>query len=188
MEIFMNRQLRLLCLAFTPLILAACGSDSSSSSTTTAPPAVAPATVNVALPANGASVSATYGSGSTDNFVNDGDSANTTNFWAANVTGDKATIDFGRLRNVSEITVYTNDTSYSSGTPTKDIEISADNATWKKTALPLGGDITCPTYSAGSGKIRCVFATTQSIRYFHVVITSATPSTQHIIEMEAVGN
>ena len=39
-------------------------------------------------------MSATYG-GATANFVNDGDTATTTNFWAGNVSGDTVTVDFG---------------------------------------------------------------------------------------------
>lgn len=175
-------------LAALSLLLSACGGGSGGGGTSAAPPAPAAATgpVNVALPANGATVSATYG-GTTANFVNDGDSATTTNFWTGNVADDAVTIDFGRLRQVTEVTVYTNDLSFSSSSPKKYIEVSADNITWKTTAQVTGGDVGCSTYSSGSGKIRCVLSPMQSIRYFRVRVTAVAPSTQNIVEMEAVG-
>ncbi|MGH8493141.1 MAG: discoidin domain-containing protein [Moraxellaceae bacterium] len=143
--------------------------------------------MNVALPANGATLAATYGLGSIASFVNDGDSTTTTNFWAANIVGDTVTIDFGRLRNVTSVTVYTNDTSFNSVSPAKYIEISSDSTVWKKTAQLTGGDVGCSSYSAGSGKISCTFSATQSVRYLRARVTSATPGGQHIVELEAQG-
>lgn len=184
----MKNQLRMAGLVSLVLLLAACGGGSSDSpaaaESTPAPAAATP--VNVSLTANGASVSATYG-GTMANFVNDADTSTTTNFWAGNVAEDKVTVDFGSTRTVTEVSVYTNDTSFDSGSPKKYIEISADNVTWKKTAQIVGGDVACSTFSAGSGKIRCVFSTAQSIRYFRVRVTSVAPATQQIVEMVALG-
>lgn len=170
------------------LLLAACGGGGSPAVPSAAAPAEPATPVNVALTANGASVSATYGNGSTSNFVNDGDSTTTTNFWAGNVADDAVTVDFGQLRQVTEVTVYTNDTSFSSASPAKYIEVSADNSSWQKTAQVTGGNIGCSTFSSGSGKIRCVFTTQQSLRYFRVRVTAAGPSAQHVVEMEALGS
>lgn len=183
----MKYQARCSGVAIITLALAACGGGGSSTSTSSASAPSASSPINVALEANGASVSASYG-GPTANFVNDGDSATTTNFWAGNVTDDYVAIDFGRLRNVSEITVFTNDTSFSSSDPAKYIEVSADGSAWKTTAQAFGGDISCTTYVAGSGKIRCVFPSAQSIRYFRVRVTAVSPAAEQIVEMEAMGH
>ncbi len=186
----MKNQLRVTGLFSLVLLLAACGGGGGSDAPAPAAAAPAPAAstpVNVSLASSGASVSASYG-GATANFVNDGDSATTTNFWAGNVSGDTVTVDFGATRTVTEVSVYTNDTSFDSGSPKKYIEISADNLSWKKTAQIIGGDVGCSTYSSGSGRIRCVFSAPQSIRYFRVRVTAATPSTQQIVEMVALGN
>jgi hypothetical protein len=183
----MKYKLRLMGLA-SLLLLTACGEDSSGSSVTV--PAIPPAAatpVNVSLAANGSSVAATYG-GAMASFVNDGDNTTTTNFWSGNIADDAVTIDFGLSRTVTEISVYTSDTSFNSGSPTKYIEISADNSTWKKTAQIVGGDVSCSTFSSGSGKIRCVFSTPQSIRYYRVRVVGAAPASQQIVEMEALGS
>lgn len=183
----MKKMVYLAALGAASILLTACGGggDSGGSGSATTPATATP--VNVALPVNGATVAATYGLGSTSAFVADGDNTTTTNFWAGNIIGDTVTIDFGRLRSVSSVTVYTSDTSFNSGSPAKYIEISADNTTWLKTAQVTGSDVGCSSYSAGSGKISCTFPTAQSIRYFRVRVTSATPGTQHIVEMEAQG-
>lgn len=186
----MKNQLRVTGLFSLVLLLAACGGGGGSDAPAPAAAAPAPAAVtpvNASLAANGGSVSASYG-GATANFVNDGDTATTTNFWAGNVSGDTVTVDFGATRTVTEVSVYTNDTSFDSGSPKKYIEISADNLSWKKTAQIIGGDVGCSTYSSGSGRIRCVFSAPQSIRYFRVRVTAATPSSQEIVEMVALGN
>lgn len=184
----MKNQIHIAGLVSLSLLLSACGGGSSDTPAATAsPPPTAATPLKVSMAANGASVSATYG-GYTTNFVNDGDTITTTNFWAGNVTGDTVTVDFGSMRTVTEISVYTNDTSFNSGSPEKYIEISDDNAQWKKTAQVVGGDVDCSTFSAGSGKIRCVFSSPQSIRYFRVRVTSATPATQEIVEMVALGS
>lgn len=177
---------RLPALVALSLLLAACGGGGDEASSSSAGASAPPAAVNVALPANGASASATYG-GVTANFVNDGDSTTTTNFWTGNVADDAVTVDFGRLRQVTEISVYTNDTSFSSLNPAKYIELSADNSTWQTTAQITGGDIGCPTFSAGSGRIRCVFASPRSVRYFRVRVSAVGPASQHVVEMEAQG-
>ena len=153
--------------------------------------------MNVSLAENGGSVVATYG-GAMANFVNDGDNTTTTNFWSGNIADDAVTIDFGlsrtitnnheQSRTITEISVYTNDTSFNSVSPTKYIEISADNSTWKKTAQIVGSDVSCSTFSSGSGKIRCVFSTPQSIRYYRVRVVGAAPASQQIVEMEALGS
>lgn len=161
------------------VLLAACGGDSQDYSVSTQ--------INVALPVNGATVTATYDPLVTAAFVNDGDSTTAANFWAGNVTGDTVTIDFGQLRSVKSVTVYTNDTSFNSTSPAKYIEVSANNTSWQKTAQPTSGDIACSSFLADAVKIRCTFSAAQSIRYFRVRIDSATPADQRIIEMEALG-
>lgn len=168
--------------------LTACGGAEPSSGDPAGGTPAAATPVNVALPGNGATVAASYGLGTLSAFVNDGDNSTTTNFWAGNITGDTLTIDFGRLRNITSVTVYTNDTSFNSGAPAKYIEISADNVTWKKTAQITGADVSCFIYTSGSGKISCTFAVAQSVRYFRVRITSASPAGQQIVEMEAQGS
>lgn len=173
-------------LAVAAVALAACGGGGSSSTDTTSAPPPA-AAINVALSANGAAVSATFG-GATANFVNDGDSTTTANFWAGNVADDAVTIDFGQLRSVSEVTVYTSNTSFNSSSPAKYIEISADGTAWKKTAQLTGADVGCIAFSSGSGKIRCVFSAAQAVRYFRVRVTAVSPGAQQIVEMEAQGS
>lgn len=173
------------------LLLVACGGGGSPASPSAAAPAEPATPVNVALTANGASVSATYGNGSTANFVNDADSTTTTNFWTGNVADDAVTVDFGQLRLVSEVTVYTNDVTYSSSSPKKYIEVSVDGSTWKTTMQPTSvdstGNVGCFTYEGGSGKLRCVFTAAKSLRYFRVRVTAVAPTTQNIVEMEALG-
>jgi hypothetical protein len=139
---------------------------------------------NVALPINGASVSATYG-GATASFVNDGDTT-PSQYWAGNSALDTVTINFGRLRRVSSLTIYTNDTSFNSGSPKKYIEISADGLAWKKTAQITGGDVACLNFSTNAGKISCEFATPENIQFLRARIMSDF-SNQKIIEMEAMG-
>lgn len=182
----MNKKITLIMM--TTMLLQACGGGGDAPPAAAAAPA-STAAVNVALPSNGASVSATYGAGSIDGFVNDGDSTTTTNYWAGNISGDSVTIDFGRIRSVESVTVYTNDLSFSSASPKKVIEVSLDGNTWLKTAQITGGDIACPTFttSSSTGRIYCAFASAQSLRYFRVRVPSATPADQHIIEMEAMG-
>ncbi len=185
----MKYQERMLATVLGTLLLAACGGggggESSSAAGTPSTPVPA-VPVNVALPANGATVSATYG-GSTKDFVNDGDTTTTTNFWAGNIGGDTVTVDFGKLRNVTDVTVYTNDTSFSSSNPSKYIEVSADNASWKKTAQVVGGDVACASYVTGTGKISCTFSTAQSIRYLRVRVTAVSPGNEHVVEIQATG-
>lgn len=182
--------LRLPFAATLSALLVACGGGGSPAAPSGAAP-VEPATpVNVALTASGASVSATYG-GTTANFVQDGDSTTTTNFWTGNVADDAVTVDFGQLRLVSEVTVYTNDVTYSSSSPKKYIEVSVDGSTWKTTMQPTSvdstGNVGCVTYETGSGKLRCVFTAAKSLRYFRVRVTAVAPSAQNVVEMEALG-
>ncbi|MDQ8037492.1 MAG: hypothetical protein REI12_08725, partial [Pedobacter sp.] len=111
----MNKLKFMAALSVAAMSLTACGGGGDSgggSSGGGAPAATTP--VNVALPANGATVAATYGLGTLSGFANDGDSVTTTNFWAGNITGDTLTVDFGRLRNITSVVVYTNDTSFNS--------------------------------------------------------------------------
>lgn len=181
----MKYQSRFFVVSALALMMAACGSGGSES------PAAVPAApanpINVALPASGAVVTATYASGTMANFVTDGDVTTTTNFWSGNVADDAVTVDFGRTRTVTEMSVWTNDTSFNSGSPTKYIEISSDNAIWKKTAQISGGDVACSTLTVGSGKIRCVFTTAQSIRYARVRVVGTAPAAQQIVELQATG-
>jgi hypothetical protein len=163
--------------------LVACGGGGSSSGPDSTPAAVER---NVALAANGATVTATYyedGAG----LVIDGDTAEST-FWSANITGDSLTIDIGSVVSLSDITIYTNDTSFSSSNPTKVFEISSEGNNWLKVAQITGGDIPCLSLSTGSGRILCEFTEPVHARYIRATITSATsPGLIQIHEIEATG-
>jgi hypothetical protein len=159
------------------LMLTACGSDSDSDSS---PKTV---TQNVVLTSNGAEITASYNEVSTD-YIGDGDTTTST-FWAGNVDGDNFVVDFGQVAQLTNITIYTNTTSYSSSDPAIQVELSEDNATWETTMQPFGSpDIACPTWSAGSGKLSCTFAAEESARYMRVTTND---SGVHIYEVEATG-
>ncbi len=175
----MKKTRRLILFCAGTALLAGCGGEGQDYSVSTQ--------INVALPVNGATVTASYDPLVTAAFVNDGDSTTVANFWAGNIPGDTVTIDFGQLRSVKSVTVYTNDTTFNAVSPEKYIEVSANNTNWQKTVQPAGGDIACSSLLANAVRMHCAFSAAQSIRYFRVRIDSATPADQRIIEMEALG-
>lgn len=173
---------------YLSMMLAACGGGSSSSSGGGSPSSGGSSTsFNVALPANGATVAATYG-GTTANFVTDGDTTTTTNFWTGNVADDAVTVDFGKSRLITNVTLYTNDTAFNSANITKYVEVSTDKVTWKKTMQPVGADISCLNYKIGAASISCDFSTAQFFRYIRVRVTAVSPSAEHVVELQVTGN
>ena len=141
---------------------------------------------NVALASAGASASATYDNGNAG-LVNDGDNS-TSNFWAGNITGDSVTIDFGSVKDITSITVYTNSTTFNSTNPDKRIEISEDGNTWSLTAQLTGGDLGCASASMASGRIECTLADRTDARYIRFT-TTATSNVGliQVYEMEVQG-
>lgn len=161
------------------LMLSACGSESEESSATKE------VTHNVALSSNGASMTATYNQESAAN-VGDGDTGTST-FWAGNIAGDQVTVNFGRVAKVTDVTVYTNNTSYSSSNPAVQVELSLNGQSWKTTMIPSfggGADIGCPTWNAGSGKLSCTFSSEESAQFLRITTNSGSVS---IYEVEATG-
>lgn len=141
-------------------------------------------TQNVALTSNGATMSATYNQESAA-YIGDGDTTSST-FWAGNIADDQVTVDFGQVAKVADVTVYTSDTSYSSSDPAVQVELSVDGQSWKTTMVPSFGssDIACPTYTSGSGKLSCTFASVENARYLRITTNAASVS---IYEVEATG-
>lgn len=171
--------------------LVACGSESSSSSTEGAAnsnTANNPVDINMAAKSNGASVTSTYDSSAAE-YVIDGDTT-TSLYWSGNITDDSLTVDMGKAVSASSITVYTNDTSFSTNNPFKTVDVSADGSTWLRTLAPFGnGDIACPTYVTGSGRVYCNFESDQSFRYVKVTITAqSNPGLVQIHEVEVMGH
>ncbi len=159
---------KILCSFITLLLLISCGGGGSDNQTNDNTQLV---DKNVALTSNGGTATATYDNGSA-RFVNDEDTS-TSNYWAGNITNDSVTVDLGSIFQVKKIIIYTNDTSFSSTNPSKVIEVSSDNSNWSTTGNLFGGDIPCPTASAGNGKIVCEYFSEQSFRYIRVTITAS---------------
>lgn len=172
---------------FFSFILASCGGASSSGGApdhTANPGGRDPA--NVALESEGASVSATYDEVGAE-YVIDG-STSTSFFWSANITSDSLTIDFGSVFALSEITIYTNDLSFSTSAPSKVVEISQDASNWLTTSQITGGDVPCVNSNTGNGRMVCEFGAVQSARYLRLTITAEnSPELIQIYEIEAVG-
>jgi len=163
------------------LLLSACGSESESDQKLI----TKEVTQNVALTSNGATMTATYNQESAA-YVGDGDTTTST-FWAGNVAGDHVTVDFGQVAKVSDVTVFTNNTSYSSSNPAVQVQLSLDGQSWKTTMVPsFGGfsDIGCPTWNAGSGKLNCIFSIEERAQYIRITTNSGSVS---IYEVEATG-
>lgn len=140
-------------------------------------------THNVVLTSNGSSISSSYNDVSAK-YIADGDTT-TSNFWAGNISGDNLVIDFGQAAKLSDISVYTNNTSYNSSNPAVKVELSMDKQAWKLTMNPYGAsDIACPTWIVGNGKISCKFSSDESARYIRVTTNAGTV---HIHEVEATG-
>lgn len=140
-------------------------------------------THNVVLSSNGASITASYNDVSMG-YVVDGDTT-TSNFWAGNITGDNVVVDFGQVAKLTDVTIYTNNTSYNSSNPAIKVELSEDNQSWKTTMNPYGAsDIACSTWSAGSGKLSCAFSGEQNARYMRITTNSGSV---YIYEAEATG-
>lgn len=163
--------------------LLACGGGASSSNEE------APASSvlrNVALGANGASVTSTYDEDSSL-YVIDGDTTDSFS-WSANITGDSFIIDFGSVVALDDVTIYTNDLTFSTSSPSKVVEISENGTTWMTTSLIVGGDVPCVNSNTGSGSIFCEFAAPEDIRYLRLTITSEnSPELIQIYEVEANG-
>lgn len=171
--------LKLIGLALT-VTLTACGSDSDTSSGTS----TLTESKNVALSTNGGTIeSVTYDDTSAAKTI-DGDTT-TSEYWAGNVDGDNFIIDFGQEAELSNITIYTNTTSYSSSDPAIQASVSTDQQTWKSTLVPFGSvDISCPTWSAGSGKLICGISSAEIARYIRITTNSSAVS---IYEVEVTG-
>ena len=143
--------------------------------------------INVALASNGASTFANYNDTQASK-VNDGDTS-TSEYWSGNIAGDYVRIDFGKIRKVNEISIYTSDTSFSSSQPNKLIELSIDNQNWSTTAQISGGDIACSSLSLNALKITCSFSNRQQARYlrFTTKATGASAALLNVYEMQAIG-
>jgi len=158
-------------------LLTACGGGGSGHSTSSNS-----ITGNLALPTNGAEVSATYDEDSAA-FTTDGD--NTTSlYWAGNIADDAVTVNFGSVAEVTEISIYTNDLSFDSTNPNKYIEISIDAETWNTTGL-TSVDVTCSEFSIGDGKVFCKFKEMQEIQYVRVRVMNGDIN---IYEIEVMGS
>lgn len=168
--------------------LAGCSSGGSSSGDTgdsgsNLPPAVER---NVALSSNGATIAATYDSDNAE-YVIDGDTTEDF-YWSGNINSDSFTIDFGEVVDLSDITIFTNDLTFSTSNPNKILEISEDGDAWKRTSEVSGGDVPCLNSSTGDGKMYCEFMLIQRVRYIKVTITTNdSPELIKIFEIEATG-
>jgi hypothetical protein len=177
------KKLTLILLCF---YLFSCGSESNNDTQESSEQQTTQPDINLASEANGASVTASYDQDSAQ-FVIDGDST-TSLYWSGNVTDDTFTIDLGRTASVSAITVYTNDTSYSSQNPSKIVEVSSDGVTWLETVNVFGGDLPCSNSATGSGRIYCELSENYSMKYLRLTITATTdPGLIQIHEVEIMG-
>ncbi len=158
-------------------LLTACGGGGSAHNTSSNS-----ITGNLALPINGAEVSATYDEDSAV-FTTDGD--NTTSlYWAGNIADDAVTVNFTSVAEVSELSVYTNDLSFNLNNPSKYIEISKDGETWKTTGV-ASVDVNCSEFSVGDGKVLCKFNEAQEIQFVRVRVMNGDIN---IHEIEAMGS
>lgn len=173
----------LFCLGVSSLLLSGCGGSESDdivflSSTND---------VNVALVSNGALATATYDPISAPN-VNDGFTEPTSDFWSGIASGDSVTIDFGRVRYLNKITIFTNDTTFDLGDPNKRIEISTDitnSSNLNSTAQDSGGDISCASLIRSSVSITCTYSSRQQARFLR--FTTLTTDLLRVVEMQAIG-
>ena len=171
---------------FTFLAVAGCSGGGGSSKERQQTPEQPVEQKNVAAKENGATVAASYDEDGA-NYVIDGDSSESF-FWSANIKDDDIVIDFGRASVVSDITIYTDDTSSSSSNPSKIIEVSTDKVNWRETGNTTGVDIPCKSFKIGEGKIFCEFSSAQALRYLRIRITEESdPGSIKIFEVEATG-
>ncbi len=141
---------------------------------------------NVAASENGASVTTTNNSDGELNVI-DGDTS-TSLFWSGDVTDDALTVDFGLTVDLSGITLFISNTNVSTSAPKTTLEISEDGNTWLQTAVIGGGEVSCISWSSGSGRISCGFKARQKVRYIKVTITATdSPELIKIYEIEAMG-
>jgi len=122
-------------------------------------------------------------------LVNDGITASAS-YWAGNALNDAVEIDFGELKDVSEIRVYTNKTSYDAMNPELRIELSVNGASWLSTAQPAatGADLECSTYSSNADRIGCVLANRIDVQYVRVrTINASNPGSVFISEIQVFG-
>ncbi|MEH6346330.1 MAG: discoidin domain-containing protein [Bermanella sp.] len=158
-------------------LLTACGGGGSGHSTSSNT-----ITGNLALPTNGAEVSATYDENSAA-FTTDGD--NTTSlYWAGNIADDAVTVNLSSIAEVTELSIYTNDSSFNTSNPSKYIEISIDGETWNTTGV-ASVDVNCSEFSVGDGKVLCKFNEAQEIQYVRVRVMNGDIN---IYEIEAMGS
>ncbi len=142
---------------------------------------------NVALASNGATVTATYDVDSAQKVI-DGDTS-TSIHWSGNISNDSVTVDLGSVITLQDLTIYTNDTTFSTSSPTKIVEISSDGTSWKTTAQLVGGDVACQSVSLGNGKIFCAFVDNQNVRFIKVKITTTSDvGLINIYEIEATNS
>ena len=158
-------------------LLTACGGGGSAHNTSSNS-----ITGNLALPTNGAEVSATYDEDSAA-FTTDGD--NTTSlYWAGNIADDAVTVNLSSVADVTEISIYTNDLSLSSN-PNKYIEVSKDGEAWSATAQLFDSVIPCTELALADGKIYCKFSQVQEIQYVRVRVMNGQIN---IHEIEVMGS
>ncbi len=170
-------EMKLISILLTLSLLTACGGGGSDHSTTSNT-----ITGNLALPSNGAKVTASYDENSAAS-VTDGDST-TSLYWAGNIADDAVTVNFTSLAEVTELSIYLNDLSLDTSDPNKYIEISKDGEAWSATAQFSGGE-PCSSFSLGEGKINCKFSPVQEIQYVRVRVANGQIN---IYEIEAMGS
>ena len=166
------------------LLLGACGG--SGSPIDPLPPGDPLVERNVALASDGATVSTNYDEGSAE-YVIDGDTSQSL-YWSGNITDDFLKIDFGSVVELLDLTIFTNDLTFSTFNPSKVIEISVDGNSWFTTGSLVGGDIPCLNSTTGQNRIFCEFDGVESARYLRVTITSEdSPGLIKIFEVQATG-
>ena len=134
--------------------------------------------INVALASSGSSVTANYDQDSADNVI-DGDNS-TASDWAGNASNDNLKIDFGQLRQISQIKIFSNGISNNMR-----IDLSSNNSTWFDTLQNAGVDIPCTTVTSNSTSITCDFAERKPVRYLR--FTALTNSLLNVYEIEVTG-
>lgn len=137
--------------------------------------------INVALVSSEASATADYDPASAPN-VNDGFTEPTSDFWSGIASGDSVTIDFGKIRYLKEIEIFTNNNTNQTN---KRIEISTDNSNWSSTVQSSGGDIICTSLVTNTSSIKCSYSSRQQARYLK--FTTLTTSLLSVFEIQAIG-
>ncbi len=171
---------QLVCLGVASLLLAGCGGSESDDVDFLG----GSNDINVAL-ASTASASASYDPNSASNVI-DGDTTSTTD-WAGIAEDDSVQVNFGKLRYLKEIKIFTNDSSPSN----KRIEISTDNVIWKTTGRSSGVDVPCTTYMTtnasvtSTASITCSYSSRQQAVY--VKFTTLTTDLLNVYEIQAIG-